>query len=270
MTVVVFGLTLARGTAAPLSARVRVPSFAIWETATMVLNVLAFTLIGLQIRPIIEVVNPPERLHLLTAAVAVLAVAIGVRLVWTFVYDGVLRLARHSHRDGPTSAVAQPTTGGALVVGWAGMRGIVTIAAALALPDAFPYRDFIQLTAFVVVLGTLLIQGVTLRPLLTLVQLPKEDIVEAEVSTARRSALEAALAELDGNDTPAAQRLRLEFQGALERASCGRDPRDTAENVLRRRLVTASRQALDRLRRIGVIGDDAYRRVEEELDLMEL
>jgi NhaP-type Na+/H+ or K+/H+ antiporter len=271
VTVVVFGLTLARRTAVPLSARIRVPSFAIWETATMVLNVLAFTLIGLQIRPLIEAVNPAERLRLIAAALAVLAVTIGVRLAWTFTYDGLLRLRpRRPHRDTAGSAVAQPSTGAALIVGWAGMRGIVTLATALALPIDFPYRDFIQLSAFTVVLGTLLIQGLTLRPLLSLVRLPKEDTVEAEVRTARRSALEAALAELEGNDTPAAQRLRVEYQDALDEVASGRNPRDTADNALRRRAVAVSRQALDGLRNSGVIGDVAYRQVEEELDLMEL
>src|SRR4051794_19719860 len=175
VTVVVFGLTLARRTAVPLAARIRLPSFAIWETATMVLNVLAFTLIGLQIGPIFEHVSSPERIHLLTAALAVLAIVMGVRLVWTFTYDGFLRLWQLRRRDRPTSPVVQPTAGGALVVGWAGMRGIVTLAAALALPPAFPYRDFILVTAFVVVLGTLLVQGLTLRPLLRLLRLPKED-----------------------------------------------------------------------------------------------
>jgi Na+/H+ antiporter len=270
VTVVVFGLTLARRTTVPMAARIRVPSFAIWETATMVLNVLAFTLIGLQIGPILEHVQPAARVHLLAAALAVLAIVIGVRLVWTFGYDGLLRLWRRSRPGRPASPLAQPTAGGALVVGWAGMRGIVTLAAALALPPAFPYRNAILVTAFVVVLGTLLVQGLTLRPLLALLRLPKEDTIEAELAAARRSALEAALAELEGEDTPVAQRLRLEYQGALSQAASGGDPRDTAENALRRRVVGAARRALDRLRDSSVIGDGAYRRVEEELDLMEL
>lgn len=271
VTVVVFGLTLARRTSAPLPASIRVPSFAIWETATMVLNVLAFTLIGLQIGPILESVSPPERLRLLGAALLVLAVVIVIRLAWTLTYDMLVRLRPRRTADGPERPlVAQPSAAGALLVGWSGMRGIVTLATALALPAGFPYRDFIQLTAFVVVLGTLLIQGLTLRPVLKLLGLPKEDTVEAELGAARRSALQAALAELDGDETPAAQRLRLEYQGAFSRALNGEDPRDTHDNALRLRLVAASRRALDQMRGSGVIGDDAYRRVEEELDLMEL
>jgi Na+/H+ antiporter len=271
VTVVVLGLTLARKTASALSAQVRVPSFAIWETATMVLNVLAFTLIGLQIGPILERVSGPERLRLLGAAIAVVLVVILVRLAWTFTYDIVVRLrARLSLGRGDQSGMAVPSTGGALVVGWSGMRGIVTLATALALPADFPYREFIQLTAFVVVLGTLLIQGLTLRLLLTLVRLPQEDTVKREIGLARQAALQAALAELEGEATPAAQRLRLEYEGAFARGLSGGDARNTPDNALRLRVVVAARHAIEALRSSSTIGDDAYRRVEEELDLMEL
>ena len=271
VTLVVLGLTLARRNAAVLSARVRVPSFAIWETATMVLNVLAFTLIGLAIGPILQRVAAPERTRLLLGASAVLAVVILVRLLWTFTYDGIVRLrARLPHGRNPRSEVAKPTAGGALVVGWSGMRGIVTLATALALPGGFPYRDFIQLSAFVVVLGTLLIQGLTLRPLLRLARLPQENTIEKEIGAARQVALKAALAQLDGETTPAAERLRAEYCDALALTRSDGDPRDTPDNALRRRMVVAARHAIEELRSSSLIGDEAYRRVEEELDLMEL
>jgi ribosomal protein S18 acetylase RimI-like enzyme len=171
---------------------------------------------------------------------------------------------------GPNFEMAKPTPGGALVVGWSGMRGIVTLAAALALPADFPYREFILLTAFVVVLGTLLIQGLTLRPLLKLVRLGKDDTVEREIGVARQTALKAALAEVEGGATPAAQRLSQEYQDALMWALDGEYPRDSPDNVLRRRMVAAARKAIEALRSSNSIGDDAYRRVEVELDFMEL
>jgi Na+/H+ antiporter len=271
VTVVVLGLTLARKTGASLSARIRLPSFAIWETVTMVLNVLAFTLIGLQIGPILDRVNAPERARLLTAAFAILIVVLLVRLAWTFLYDAVLRLSVRLSADGNgRSEMRTPTAAGALVVGWSGMRGIVTLATALALPAAFPNRDFIQLAAFVVVLGTLLLQGFTLRPLLNLVHMPKEDVVERELSTARETALKAALTELQGEASPAARRLWEEYRDACRIAQSGGDPRDTEDNALRRRVVDAARRSIESLRSSGAIGDNAYRRVEEELDLMEL
>jgi CPA1 family monovalent cation:H+ antiporter len=157
-----------------------------------------------------------------------------------------------------------------LVIGWSGMRGIVTLAAAMALPAGFPHRDFIQLTALVVVLGTLVVQGLTLRPLLAMLNLPKDDIVETEIGVARGAALKAALHELDSEGSTAAERLRIEFGEGLSRTRAGGDPHDTERNALRQRVVPVARLAIHDLRRAGVIGDDAYRIVEEELDWLEL
>ena len=271
VTIVVFGLSMARRGARPMSARQRVPSFAIWETATAVLNVLAFTLIGLQIRPILDALDRAERLRFLGGALAVLAAVIAIRIVWVMTYNGLVRwknrvFGLHVAR----SSMTPPTARGGLVVAWSGMRGIVTLAAAMALPAGFPYRDFIQLTAFVVVLGTLLIQGLTLRPLLVLLRLPRDATVETELSLARKAALKAAMAELESDGTPAAERLRLEYSEALSQAKRGVNPRDTPDNAVRRRVVAVSRNAIHDLRGAGTIGDDAYRLVEEELDWLEL
>lgn len=269
VTIVVFGLTVAWRTT-PMPAHLRVSSFAIWESVTFVLNVLAFTLIGLQIGPILEALSGPERLRFLGAALAILAVVIAVRLVWAMTYT-LIPWKNRPIGSRPASRSMPPLTAkGGLVIGWSGMRGIVTLAAAMALPAGFPYRDFIQLTAFVVVLGTLVLQGLTLRPLLVLLRLPKDARVETELGLARGAALKAAMTELESDDTPAAQRLSLEYQDALSRIERGRDPHDTPDNALRRRIVLASRRAIHDLRRTGAIGDDAYRRVEEELDWLEL
>jgi monovalent cation/hydrogen antiporter len=150
------------------------------------------------------------------------------------------------------------------------MRGIVTLAAAMALPAGFPDRDFIQLTAFVVVLGTLVLQGLTLRPLLLLLGLPKDSIIADELRLARETGLKAALGALAGDTSAAAQRLHQHYAEALAEARSGGDPRNTPDNIVRRRLVDVSRHAIADLRSAGAIGDDAYRRAEEELDWLEL
>lgn len=271
VTIVVFGLTVARRNVAPMPARLRIPSFAIWETVTAVLNILAFTLIGLQLRPIMAPLSAAERSHYLGAALLVLAVVIAVRLLWVLTHHGLAILGRRLiARRAPAAETELPTIKDALAVGWSGMRGIVTLAAALALPEDFPYRAFILLTAFVVVLGTLVIQGITLRPLLLLLRLPKDTIVERELALARKMALKASLAELANDGSPAAERLRAQYTDAIGRAREGDDPRDTRDNLLRRQVVTAARTAIDDLRSSGAIGDDAYRRAEEELDWLEL
>ncbi len=271
VTMVVFGLTLGRQSGEAMAARLRIPSFAIWETASFVLNALAFTLIGLHIRPILEPLSSVERVHYFVAALIILAAVIAIRLIWVMTYSAVVRWKNHVFGfNVARSSMSRPTAAGALVIGWAGMRGIVTLAAAMALPVGFPYRGFIQLTAFVVVLGTLVIQGATLAPLLIFLRLPRDGIIESELRVARKTALKAALAVLEHNPLAAAERLRLEYEDAMQQVKSGQDPGDRTDNALRREAVTKARSAIDALRRAGTIGDDAYRKVEEELDWLEL
>ena len=271
VTIVVFGLSVAQRTTAQSPARLRLASFAIWESATKVLNVLAFTLIGLQIGPIFESLSPAQRLTYLSLAFVVLAVVMVVRMGWVMTHYTLLEVWNRLFTPAaPPSAMSRPTARGAVVVGWSGMRGIVTLAAAMALPTDFPYRDFIQLTAFVVVLGTLVLQGLTLRPLLLLLRIPPDNMIEREIGVARRAAIQAALEALGSDPAPAAQRLQGEYAEALALAHADRDPHEIPDHQLRRALVEASRRATQFTDGAGTIGDDAYRRVEEELDRLEL
>ena len=144
-------------------ARLRVPTYAVWETVVFVLNVLAFVLIGLQLRPIWERLDDPVRLKYCLIAAAVLGIVI---LDPHHLGDVVRRGAAAVDRRGILTSMIAPTVRGGIVVSWCGMRGIVTLAAAFALPENFPYRDLMLLTAFAVVLGSLVIQGLTLRPLI--------------------------------------------------------------------------------------------------------
>jgi CPA1 family monovalent cation:H+ antiporter len=158
------------------------------------------------------------------------------------------------------------------------MRGIVTLAAALALPleaggAEFPFRDLIVFTAFSVVLGTLVIQGLTLRPLLQALDLRDDDPVGREVELAREGALRAALATLDGDDSPAAEAVREELASHLEQAR-GEEEEEpgqgSAHAALHRRALAEARKAVLEMRSRGEIGDGAFHRVEEQLDWVEL
>jgi CPA1 family monovalent cation:H+ antiporter len=100
--------------------------------------------------------------------------------------------------------------------------------------------------------------------------LPKDSTVEDEISLARKTALNAAIAALGKDASPAAQRLKLEYDEALAHARYGHDPHDTTDNSLRVQVLAKARRALAKLRRSGAIGDDAYRLVEEELDWLDL
>jgi CPA1 family monovalent cation:H+ antiporter len=118
----------------------------------------------------------------------------------------------------------RPTVGSGLVISWAGMRGIVTLAAALALPGDFPARDLIVVTAFSVVLGTLLIQGLTLKSLLRALDLHDGDPVAREEHEARRRMLEAAYAQLPSGDAPAVNLVRKDLKIRLGQCSAARAP----------------------------------------------
>ena len=279
LTIIAYAILVARGAGLRQSARVRVPAYAVWETAVVMLNILAFLLIGLQLRPILEHLPASQIGPDVLIAVAVLATVIAVRLAWTMGCDGVAALGARVLGRRSARVKAGKTAGAAFVVGWCGMRGIVTLAAALALPDgqhgvpAFPGRDLILLIAFAVVLGTLVLQGLTLKPLLGWLDLRDDDPVGRETGRARARAFEAALANLDGEEGRAADALRREYKAVLRAAKDdpdGQAPASMPKDELRLRTVGAAREALVGLRRNGEIGDDAFQRVEEELDRAEM
>jgi monovalent cation/hydrogen antiporter len=173
----------------------------------------------------------------------------------------------------PPRPMLRPTLGSGLVISWAGMRGIVTLAAALALPAAFPYRDLIVLTGFFVVLGTLALQGLTLGPLLRALDLRDDDPVGHEVAAARERALRAGLASLDGDRSPVAEAVRQEFTAHLASVDAAPEEGETkraAHRESHRRTLQAARQAVLAMRASEEIGDDAFHQLEEELDWIEM
>lgn len=279
LTIVCYAIAIAREAPDRTPARLRVPSYAVWETAVFVLNVLAFFLIGLQIRPIMAALGPVQQSQYLAVAGWVLATVIAVRIAWVMTYNAVVRLRVRLYGVDPPRAMSVPTLRGGILVSWSGMRGIVTLAAALALPlgaggaGGFPFRDLVVLTAFIVVLGTLVIQGLTLRPLLLWLDLNDDDPVGREVVRAREAAFRAALETLDGDTSTEAKWLRKEYTEVLSHAgddADGNAPIALPADDLRRRAIAAARAAVSTLRRRGEIGDDAFHRLEEQLDWNEL
>ena len=151
------------------------------------------------------------------------------------------------------------------------MRGLVTLATAFALPEDFPGRDLIVLCAFCVVLGTLIIQGFTLKPLLKRLALPDDGAVARDVSLARVAVMQAALDSLAGDPSPAAAALRDQYAASRKVAADQTAPQAATDyDRLRLRAVAAQREALVRLRRHGTISDEAFFRIQEELDWSEL
>ena len=274
LTMVVYAVALSQWAPARTSARLRVPSYAVWETVVFILNVLAFIMIGLQLRPIWSRLDDAVRWQYSEIAGLVLITVILARIGWVAIYQLIVHTLSALGLGRTNEAIATPSWKGGVVAAWCGMRGIVTLATAFALPDGFPYRDLILLTAFGVVLGSLVLQGLTLRPLILALNLKRDDVVANEVARARGAAYRAALEEIEGDPSEEAELLRLEYRGILLQAEGDPDggiaSSELPADPLRRRAIAAARKAILNLRQSEAIGDDAFHQLEEELDRAEL
>lgn len=269
LTVVAFAVTLSRFGPARTPARIRAASNVVWDTAVVVLNALAFMLVGLQLRTIVAAAPPGELRGWLVFAGAVFATVIAVRLIWVMASNAWTRpRGRHA-----ASAAATPAWKSGLVISWCGMRGIVTLATALALPERFPYRDLLLFTAFAITLGTLVVQGLTLRPLLRTLALPDDGVVEAEIRIAREALASAALALIETERSAEAEGLRRDLELQRDTARAAHDGEGRARSVRKEilyRTLVRRRERLLQLRAEQAIGDEAFHRLEDELDIAEL
>jgi CPA1 family monovalent cation:H+ antiporter len=290
LTMVIFAMAVSRQVGGSQPARIRIPSYAVWTFAVFVLNVLAFILVGFQLKGIVSRLDARALATYTGVAAAVTVATIVARILWVSGAAAVSRWWCRPRADGspgPQDAVALSPRSAA-VVGWCGMRGIVTLAAALALPTggaggvgAFPHRDLVLFCAFAVVLGTLVLQGLTLRPLMNWLRLEDDGSVEREARLARVEILRAALAataELPAGEL--AGLLRRRYELLLRRAEAAQAGRVAegeqdegaleADTAIVRKATSAERLRLIALRNDGTIGDAAFQRIEQELDFEEL
>ena len=286
LAAVTVGVYMGRLTSQLTTPTTRIQGFAVWEIVVFLLNSALFVLIGLQLPLILEGLEGIGTAELLLDGGLIAATVIAVRLAWVFplTYLPGWLSARLRARHPP------PPAEQTLLVAWNGMRGAVSLAAALALPFAtdagggFPERDLIIFLAFSVILGTLLIQGLTLPPLIKLLGVDdRDEDIEREEATARLLAAEAALARLDElveedwvrEDTVERVRgaynyRRRRFQARFDEGdSEGVDYEDRSEAYQRlvREVLDAQRAKLLELLGRGEINNDVLRRIERELDL---
>ncbi|MDY3551928.1 Na+/H+ antiporter [Gemmata sp. JC717] len=256
----------------------RIQAVAFWDGTRFLLEGLAFVLIGFQLRAVLS--EPVSASAWITCAV-VCATTVAVRLVWTLAWNVPL-FARRAAPD------HVPRFRHAVLIGWAGMRGVDSLAAALALPlvtadgvTPFPQRDLIALVAFSTILVTLVLQGLTLPILIRTLGLPPDDAERREDAVARLAAVAAALRRLDelesahGGSADALGHLRAMYQFCLRQyqtgldAPTGADPGDGL-SALTREPLKAEREAVRTLWADGRIGDETRRRAEQALDHEEL
>lgn len=269
LAIVAYAMFIAQRAPARMTARDRIHAYSVWAAAVFVLNVLAFLLMGLQARIILSRLHGAELSRAAQVAGLVLLTVILVRLIWVMLYGFVLRrlMPHFPHLiPGPV-----PSKRIGLLVSWCGMRGLVTLATAFALPPEFPGRDIIVLSAFAVVFGTLVLQGLTIIPLIGLLKLKPDYSLREELSIGRTTVVRAALESLVNERGHAAEALRKEYRAEEQIAQDNANPQaETEYDRLRRKSVAAQRVALFDLRCSGSIAEDVFHRLEEELDWLEL
>jgi monovalent cation/hydrogen antiporter len=259
------------------SASTRLLGFSFWEILVYLANAVLFILVGLQLQPILDDLDGTAVAVLVGQAALVSAVVIGVRLGWGFTVPYLIRALDRRQAQRLRRVGARER----LVSGWSGMRGAVSLAAALALPLDFPMRNLILFLTFAVILATLVLQGLTLPTLIRRLGIQGDDTEEREELRARLAAAHAALDRLDelgGEDwtrDDTVERLRglYDFRRRRLKARAGKieddgiEDRSLAYQRLVRELLDAQRQAIVGLRNQGVISNDVMHRVERELDL---
>jgi monovalent cation/hydrogen antiporter len=265
------------------SYQTRLDGAAMWQIFTFVVNALLFALVGLQLHHIVNSLSGRSTGELVAAAAIVSATVVVTRIVWIFPLSYVpwVWWSRRRDRD-PAPAWQRPA-----VVSWMGLRGAVTLAAALALPlttdagDSFPDRSLIIFLAFWVIVATLVLQGLTLPAVIRLLGIEDDGIDVKEETKARIHAAEAAIERLDElidedwvrPETADRMRRLMDFRrnrfaarfsadddGAIEEQS-------QAYQRLVREVLAAERAAVLELRREGRINDDVMHRVTRDLDL---
>ena len=289
LAIVTTGLYLTWRAPTFFSSGTRLQAEAVWEILIFLLNGLVFILIGLQLPGILAILNTTiarrSPILLVWDAALVSLIVILVRLVWAFTQALLPRLLSRRLRERDP----YPGWRSVVLIGWTGMRGAVSLAAALALPEvtangaAFPERAFVIYLTFGVILATLVVQGLSLPLLIRGLGLHDDGASERQETQARLTAAQAALARLDElasqNEVSqeSAQHLRKHYEAHVRSITKrfkkaedepGEDHAMTYQR-LQREALQAERSAVIGLRNQGEINDEVLRRIERELDLEE-
>ena len=284
LAVVTTGLYLGRKSPTVTSSGTRLQGFATWELISFLLNGLIFILIGLQLGRVVGSLDDYTWGQLALYATLVSLTVILIRVLWVFPATYVPRWASRRLRERDPS----PSWRSVSIIAWTGMRGVISLAAALALPFEtasgvqFPQRDLIIFLTFCVILATLVVQGLSLPLLIRALGLEDDHIGEKEETKGRISVADAALERLEElkvedwvrEDT--AERVqglynyrRNRFASRFDGDPDGVEERSAAYQRLMVELLIAQRQRLIRMRDDGKIGDEVMHRIERDLDLEE-
>ncbi len=276
LATVVAGLITGRRASRVLSPEARLMGRGAWAVVIFIINAFVFSAIGLQLPSIIAGLGAYSAGELIGLGLAISAAVIVSRVVWVFPGTYLPRRLSAKIRE----REVYPPPRGVFIVSWAGMRGAVSLAAALALPLDFPERELILFLTFCVILATLVGQGLTLPFLIRKLGVVATTVPETEETHARLAAVEAGLRRLDAiaQDYPGhgelIDTLRATFEHEASHVMPPRDtPLDEAEQerlehrLIRDAVITAQRESVIKLRDEGLINDETLRRIERDLDL---
>ena len=266
------GIYLRQHFSTVVSPMSRLQSRAVWDLIVFIINALVFLILGLQFGTLMNEVPAGTLGSVLWAGVAISTVAIVIRLIWVPVATWLPRwLSAEIRRRDPL-----PRPKAVALVAWTGMRGIVSLASALALPRLlssgapFPYRSEIILITMCVIMITLVVQGLTLTPLIKAFAFAPELTHHTEERHARREAMRRGVEALEDlsreswADQAEVERIRRELRDRLQHHE--RNSHDLTHRRLRTGVLKAERRMLVRLRNEGAISDETLRLLEEELD----
>jgi CPA1 family monovalent cation:H+ antiporter len=264
LAVVACAMTVAQAPTAVGSPRMRVHSFAVWASVVFLLNVLAFLLMGMQARVILERLPATQLWEAARIATLVTVAVILTRFVVVMGWNRLARLLANGKAARPAT-LAQ-----GVVTSWSGMRGLVTLATAFALPSDFPQRDVVVLAAFTVVLATLVLQGLTLAPLIRLLKLDRMEDPGRDLADARRRLAQVSLEQM--GRAPPGDLTLCEFYTLKADPELAPDGKERLRQYrkLGLQVVGAQRRTLLRLRDDQHIDIDTYYRLQEEIDWREL
>ena len=276
LATVTAGLIAGRKASRVLSPNGRLAGQGVWSVLIFLINSFVFMLIGLQLPTVLQGLSSRSTSELLIDGAAVSLIVIVARIVWVYPGAYVPRFLSAGIREHEVA----PLPSAVFVVSWAGMRGAVSLAAALALPLDFPERDLITYLTICVIVATLVGQGLTLPWFIRRLGVVAVSGVDREEVIARQAAVTAALHRLEtlagefADHLQLVEQLRARFEHEAEHGLPGPDEEpDAAEQeqldhqAIRQAVVAAQREAVIGLRDDGVIGDEALRRVERDLDL---
>ncbi|HSL33940.1 MAG TPA: Na+/H+ antiporter [Candidatus Limnocylindrales bacterium] len=286
LATVAAGIWVGRHAPRNMSSSVRVAGVAAWQVLLFLINGAVFILIGLQLPTVLEGLGDRSPGELIGIAVAISITAILVRIVWVFPATYVPRALSAGIR----AREAYPRPRNVFLVSWAGMRGVVSLAAALALPMAtqagapFPERNLIIFLTFAVILATLVGQGLTLPLVIRGLRIVADGGDDHEESHARMAAADAAARRIeelatewpDHRELIDALRAQYDHRARDIERHHTEGPADESEReqlehrIIRSAVIDAEREALLELRETGGIRDEIFRRVERDLDLEEL